>query len=330
MALVVVTGRIVELWMRGGSTGRLRAILLAVGFIGDWLLVVVTATEVAASLIGHAAGLLAPKSVRRVAEWLVLLGMLATGLNYLAHHDTESGHLPLFTAILTGLAAGCLIPRVSVKLSPRGGERKALAQYWPAALVGTWALPVAALAAAAIPCHRPESRHAMVQALINRCRFAAVPVDDIERLALWCREHTPETARFIGPPGPKTFRLWSRRSLAFNRAASPYDGAGLADWFRRFQDHVDDHGPPAQFVREYVAGRHRFEARYQSQSDAQRAALALRQGAAFVIAAPPARGTSNMCPDGPHERRPLELLHTEGRFAVYRVTSPEQLVQRHR
>ena len=27
--------------------------------------------------------------------------------------------------------------------------------------------------------------------LINRCRFAAVPLDDIERLALWCREHTP-------------------------------------------------------------------------------------------------------------------------------------------
>jgi hypothetical protein len=72
-----------------------------------------------------------------------------------------------------------------------------------------------------------------------------------------------------------------------------------------------------------VAGRHRFEARYQSLSDAQRAALALRQGASFVIAAPPVPRTSNMCPDGPHERRPLELFHTEGRFAVYRVTSPE-------
>ena len=99
----------------------------------------------------------------------------------------------------------------------------------------------------------PESGHHLVKGLIDRCRFIPVPLDDIERLALWCRDHTPGTARFIGPPGPKTFRLWSRRSLAFNRAASPYHAAGLADWFARFQEHVDFHGPPAEFVR--LSGR---------------------------------------------------------------------------
>ena len=60
---------------------------------------------------------------------------------------------------------------------------------------------------------------------------------------VWCREHTPADARFIGPPGPKTFRLWSLRSLAFNRAGSPYHAAGLADWAARFRDHVGFDGP---------------------------------------------------------------------------------------
>ena len=168
-----------------------------------------------------------------------------------------------------------------------------------------------------MPLDHAASRHPLVRGLINRCRFAAVPADDIERLGLWCREHTPATARLIGPPGPKTLRLWSRRSLAFNRAASPYHAAGLADWFARFQDHVDFHGSPAEFVRAYVSDRHGFEARYQAQSDADRAALALRR----------MRPTSS--PRRPTDRdaqvavwsatSPLELLHVEGRYAVYRV-----------
>ena len=152
-----------------------------------------------------------------------------------------------------------------------------------------------------------------------------MPLDDIERLALWCRDHTPRTAQFIGPPGPKTFRLWSRRSLAFNRSGSPYHGAGLADWFARFQDHVDYRGSPAEFVRAYLSHRHEFEARYQALSDAERAALALRQGAGYVIADAPARRDALDCARG--AREPLELLHVEGHYAVYRVCSPE-LVQR--
>src|SRR5262249_673285 len=116
-------------------------------------------------------------------------------------------------------------------------------------------------------------------------------------------------------------------SLAFNRAASPYHAAGLVDWFARFQEHVDFHGSPVEFVREYLRDRHRLEARYQALSDARRAAMAVRQGATYVVADAPA------VRDGPGNSRvspgPLELLHVEGRYAVYRVRSGG-LVHRHR
>ena len=52
---------------------------------------------------------------------------------------------------------------------------------------------------------------------------------------------------------------------------------------------------------------------YQAMTDADRAALARRQGATHVIAAPPpARASAD-------PGSPLELLHIEGRYAVYRV-----------
>ena len=147
-----------------------------------------------------------------------------------------------------------------------------------------WVVPTLALCAGLIPADHPVARSSLVRGLIARCRFAAAPIDDIERLAAWCREHTPDSARFIGPPGPKTFRLWSRRSLAFNRAGSPYHAAGLADWFARFQDHVDVHDSPEVFVQKYLSGRHELEARYDELSDEKRAELAVRQGADHVIA----------------------------------------------
>jgi hypothetical protein len=163
-----------------------------------------------------------------------------------------------------------------------------------------------------------------VRGLVNHCRFGPFPLDDIERLALWCRDHTSPSSRFIGPPGPKTFRLWSRRTLAFNRSGSPYHGAGLADWFARFVDHVDYHGPPEAFVRAYVGHRHEFEARYDSLSDSQRAALAIRQGAGYVIAEAPKEAADRRARS---TASPLELLHVEGRYAVYRVDA-EAVVQR--
>jgi hypothetical protein len=326
IALVFVAGRLLALWRRPDWLGRLRAILIAVAFAGDWLLVVVCLAELTVSAAEAIRARLPFCPGWRFVDPLVFLAMLGLGLNFLRHHDTEYGHIPLLSALALGLLVGLL------------GQGMRLHPSWPplhkrgkgalaAGLALAWVIPLASLLAAFVPLDHAASRHPLVRALISRCRLAAVPADDIERLGVWCRDHTPESACFIGPPGPKTFRLWSRRSLAFNRAASPYHADGLADWFARFQDHVNFHGSPAEFVRSYVRNRHGFEARYQAQSDADRAALALRQGATYVVAAAPSVTAQDA--SARQLKEPLDLLHVEGRYAVYRV-SPELLVQRHR
>ncbi len=180
----------------------------------------------------------------------------------------------------------------------------------------SWLVPAAALVANLVPEAAFPGGRALHQALIRRCRFGEVPVDDLERLAIWCRDNTPKDARFIGPPGPKTFRLWSRRSLAFNRAGSPYHAAGLADWSSRFRDHVGFEGTNAELVRAYLHDRHGLERRYDRLSAAQKAALATRQGARYVIAAAPEQDPADT---------PLRRLHSEGRFAVYRVDRPVEV-----
>jgi hypothetical protein len=302
LALVAASGRIVRLWNGGRLLDRARAALLAVGLSGDWMLVVATAVDVASTGIeaARARGLL---RVGPALSWGVFGVTLALGLIFLARHDTESGHVPLLATML----ALVVLPRVLRGRAP-GWNRGRLA--WALAL--TWALPMAALLAANLAAPRAS----WAAPLIERCRFAAVPTDDIERLAVWCRAHTPAEARFIGPPGPKTFRLWSLRSLAFNRAASPYHAAGLADWAARFRDHVGFDGTTAAMVRAYQADRHGLERRYQALGDDGRAALAIRQGARYVIAAPPIDRPR------PGVEGPLELLHVEGRYAVYRVREP--------
>lgn len=231
---------------------------------------------------------------------------------FLARHDTESGHLR-FLAALGGVAIGTAATRGrAFDWTPR---RVRLV------LVGAWVVPLAAMAAPVLPGLQSGPARRVADALVERCRFAEVPVDDMERLAVWCREHTPASSCFIGPPGPKTFRLWSRRSLMFNRAASPYHAEGLADWARRFRDHVGFRGTTLEFARAYLDDRQGLERRYQAMTDAERAVLARRQGATLVLAASPAAGTK------PDPAGLLELLHVEGRYAVYRIR-PEHLARR--
>jgi hypothetical protein len=327
IAIILIAGRLPTLWRSAGPLGRIRAILLATGFFGDWLLVVVTSAELTVSAIDAIESRFADSRFLRGLKIAVFLGVLAQGFNFLAHHDTESGNRPLLIALIAGLA-------IETRSRWRGsaGTRSAwlrLPKSWSlaGAMAVAWLIPMAALLAAVVSTDHPARRHPILLELIDRCRFIPVPVDDIERLALWCRENTPTTARFIGPPGPKTFRLWARRSLAFNRAASPYHAEGLADWFARFQDHVDFHATPAEFVRVYLANRHRFESRYEALSDAQRAELAVRQGASYVVAPAPTDGA--LARERSEAALPLELLHVEGRYAVYRVRAVE-LVHRHR
>jgi hypothetical protein len=147
--------------------------------------------------------------------------------------------------------------------------------------------------------------------VVPHCRLAERPIDDLERLAVWCREGTPADAVFVGPPGPKSFRLWSRRSLAFNRAGSPYHAAGLADWSRRFREHVGYPGSLESFVEAYLKGRHALEGRYEARTDADLAALARSQGARFVLTETPREA---------REGSPLRLLRREGDYAVWEVT----------
>ncbi len=308
LALVLVAGRLVELWQRGDWLARVRSVLIAVALAGDWMLVVVTIVEAGTTLV-EALG------ISRRGSYLTFAGLLACGICFLSRHDTESGHWPILIVLIGGLT----VPACRRVFQPRLRGQAAL--RW--ATVFAWAIPALALGAGLLPADHPVARSPLVRGLIARCRFAAVPIDDIERLAVWCREHTPASARFIGPPGPKTFRLWSRRSLAFNRAGSPYHAAGLADWFARFQDHVDVHTAPELFVQQYLAGRHELEARYDELSAERRAELACRQGADHVIAlAADAAGSIQGSPT--NTLSPLTLLHREGRFAVYRIR-PEML-----
>jgi hypothetical protein len=290
-------------------------VLIGVGLVGDWLLVVATVTEFLLWLTGVIRQIL-PKHVLRwnlrvAPEVLVVAVVLGLGLWFLSRHDTESGHIPLLAALaVVGLAA-----------RPRGKRfLDRLAANWvrsvkiPVVLgAGAWLIPGLAILAGLIPENHPLARRSEVHALIDRCRFSEVPADDVERLARWCRFNTPEDAQFVGPPGPKTFRLWSRRALAFNRSASPYHAAGLADWFRRFRDHVGFSGTASEFVQSYVRDRHGIEARYQALDSTERTQLAIRQGASYLVAAAP-KSAESADPE-----QPLEVLHVEGRYAVYRV-----------
>ncbi len=325
IALVMVSGRVVALWRTGAMLSRMRAILICVSVVGDWLMVVVTLAEIAVSAAASLRSRLAFHPRWRSIDAAVYFGMLALGLNFLAHHDTEYGHIPLLISVTLGLATGLF-----GWSRPHANRDARWTWTWSRrrlriALVAVWAVPFLSLVAAGIPANHPAARLSVVRSLISRCRFTPVPADDVERLAAWCRDHTPQNARFIGPPGPKTFRLWSQRSLAFNRAASPYQADALADWFARFSDHVDFHGTPEEFVRAYVADRHGFESRYDQLAAAEQAALARRQRADYVVAPAPQTGQSS--DQLTSNADPLELLHVEGRYAVYRV-KPAQLVQR--
>lgn len=307
LCLVLVAGHVRSLWESQGVTGRLRAVLIGVGLVGDGMLVAVTAYEVTMSVRD---ALARPGRAGWRAGRIAGFGVLAAGLAWLSRHDTESGHVPLLVAVVVGLGAGRFLAGVARPVTTR---RRALR------LAACWALPLAALAANALP---EGGGQGLRRALVRRCRFAEVPIDDLERLAVWCRGHTPADARFIGPPGPKTFRLWSRRSLTFNRAGSPYHAAGLADWSRRFRDHVGFTGSNPDFVRAYLQDRHGLERRYDGLSVADKADLATRQGAGYVLAA---------APKGEDEAGgPLVLLHREGRYAVYRVDRPRQVADRRR
>lgn len=304
ICLVFLAGYCLELWRRRALMPRLRAVLIVAGLTGDWTLVVVSAFE-AVMAIGDLVD--DRPRLHRVAT-LAGFGVLAFGIAFLARHDTESGHVPLIVVIVNSVVLLRLLEGSSFRIGT--GRLTRL-------VACAWVVPVAALFANLSPEEGRSDRSSWREALVRRCRFTARPIDDVERLAVWCREHTPVDARFIGPPGAKTFRLWAERSLAFNRAGSPYHARGLADWARRFQDHVGFEGSSTELVEAYLRDRHGLERRYDELGAAGLARLADQQGAEFAIsAAPGPRGAERGC------EGPLEAIHVEGRYAVYRLVRP--------
>lgn len=301
LCLVFLSGHLLQLWQREAFFPRLRASLLLVSFTGDWSLVVATLFEVAS---------LASEALRFRFPRLAPLTVLTLGLIFLSRHDTESGHIPLLAVIFALVFLTLALPHFNSPNRPITSHRFALR------LLLCWLVPLSALAANFLP---DSLQNRLTVALIRRCRFTEQPLDDIERLALWSRTHTPPSARFIAPPGQKTFRLWSRRSLAFNRAGSPYQAAALADWYERYRDHVAFEGTPEAFVAAYLLDKRALEKSYDTLSPVQKAALAERQGADYIVASAPSGSTAQR-PD-----HPLTLLRVEGRYAVYQVNPASKI-----
>ncbi len=106
IALVLASGRVVALWRTGAMLGRMRAILFCVAVAGDWLMVVVTLAEIAVSAVSAGRTRMAPQARWRSIDSVVYFGSLAWGLNFLAHHDTEYGHIPLLVSVALGLLTG--------------------------------------------------------------------------------------------------------------------------------------------------------------------------------------------------------------------------------
>ena len=191
--------------------------------------------------------------------------------------------------------------------SDTAGSRRPSASHRPEAVPRS-------LLVGLIPPGARATRLRIVSGLLARCRFAPVPLDDIERLAVsGAASIRPHRRDLIGPPGPPDTSVCGRVvNLAFNSVrACPYHGAGLADWFARFQDHIRFPGTPEEFVKRLSTeptgmnsrpGTTSLDAIHQASSPGDRALTR----------------TSPRPLKGPRIGRretataPLELLHAEG------------------
>lgn len=243
---------------------------------------------------------------------LVSSAVLIYGLTFLSRHDTQSGHWRLIAAI-----AGAIVVSMIQKFTSFKINRRRLMIFAAAC----WAFPIGAFLIEVAPIAREGLGKRIMGAVVERARFVEIPKNDSERLAVWCRSHTDPAALFVVPPGDKTFRLWSRRSVAFNRAASPYHAAGLADWFDRYKKHVGFHGSIDDFAHAYIKDRYALEHGYDRLGVDRLAELARDEGAMYVVAG------SNLLKDGASADIPLDLVHREGRLAAYRVRDRQAIAR---
>ena len=273
-------------------------------------------------------------AVRR-SRWFSL-AMLALGLNFLGHHDTEYGHIPLAGGAGVGLGvglSGMCRDRRSVRVASRvpfGGlgmdacrRFAAMATFWPRRGSSRWPRCWRRR------CRRimPASRHPLVRGLDQ-----SLPV----------RGRSGRRYRAAGPVVPRSHAR--RPPASSDRPVPRRSGSGRgAAWPSTAR-------PAPTTPTAWPTGSRDF--RTTSISTARRPSLCVRTSTIGTDLKPATRRrptpigprwpcarerpTSSPRPpsDGkqhsrPRHQGPLELLHVEGRYAVYRV-NPELLVQRQR
>ena len=278
LCLVLVSGHWSAPLAQGIGQRVARAVLLAVGLAGDWTLVVVTAFELVCGADGMANSASEPDSSRPGRRGFPCWAMACY---FLSRHDTESGHLPLLVALIvtpilcrsdasgrspTGLPPARAADRVCVGRAHAGvaGERRS----------GDSGL----------------ARFLVARASSERCRFAEVPPDDVERLAVWCRTHPPARCPVHRAARSEDVPALVAPEPGVQPGGEPLPRRGLADWSRGsattsgFEGSPrSSSGPTSQTA---TASR---GAMTHSIPDA-RAALAVRQGAQYVIGPASRRG----------------------------------------
>lgn len=264
VCLLIVAPGLAEMWRAGGLWGRMRVLLLVLGLVGDQAWLAAVLAELAARAWEGVSQRVA------VGAWVLVL---AFGLGHLQYHDPARS----IEVVGPGLAVGLVALRVAHRLDLGWNRRRR-----GLVLGACWVMPAMALLAG-IQGLRTGEVPAWGKSFVARCRFVEVATDDVERLGAWARVHLPGDAVLIGPPGPKTLRLWSRRAVVFNRSASPYHARALRDWAERFRRHVRFEGTWAEFARAYQTRRQELESRYYDQSLEAIVDLARRSGADHVV-----------------------------------------------
>jgi hypothetical protein len=297
VCLLLIAPRIARQWQERTIFARMRAASIVLGLVSDQAFVAVAGAEVLATL----------------AQWtigdrsrIVWFGAIGVGMRHLAFHDTQ----PSAWILGAGLAV-VAIWSVMDRLRPIEWNARRCVMV----SVAAWTVPILAVFGGLNGMER-GGPPAWAKSLVARCRFVECPTDEVERLGVWARGHLAGDAMIVGPPGEKTFRLWSRRSVAFNRAASPYHASALGLWADQFKRHVGFEGSSRAFAAAYLRDRQSLEARFDRLSVGQlRSLMETERGTHLLALSPGERAKRGL----PSIGGVFAALRIDGRYAIYEV-----------